>query len=400
MKYNFQTMKGDTKTTSIMFDVYIALAVLPEVFEWDKVSIENEIDSIIKNIVNAPLNLKQDTLNVLAELMKYSSIHNFGVKTGSVINSEKHEFLVLSNISTSIKFIEKLYTKNNNRLNEDTINDDIESMLTSFDLKNDIKVHKPNGKALNKLANGSYGVSNAVDKLISRIYAPAQNAPAQNAPAQNAPAQNAPAQNAPAQNAPAQNAPAQNAPAQNAPAQTSVKIETSTHNENTIKIIGEAIGFFMLYNHTIYKIEIEDYNYLANKLNENFKKNSNASIDIAVNICKNNSEKYRTGLKDWGSESKGIKYKPENFIRAVATVKIKLDENLQKDDLIKEMREINSYLIVDLNSVKVKQIVEVLLVDKQKYDNDKKEKVNPTEEVHENTTEETLLSKFKNMFKF
>lgn len=60
MNYNFQRMKKDVKTTSIMLDVYIALAVLPDVFRYDQSSIESKVDIIINNLIINSKNLKKD----------------------------------------------------------------------------------------------------------------------------------------------------------------------------------------------------------------------------------------------------------------------------------------------------------------------------------------------------
>jgi hypothetical protein len=172
------------------------------------------------------------------------------------------------------------------------------------------------------------------------------------------------------------------------------------------QIIGETIGIFILYNHIIYEIKSEEYNLLANKIKEKFKTDYNNNItkdikkieDIAIYICEKNNSKFPAGKKDWGKESDGINIEKYTIIRAVSKFKIKLNKNLLKDDLIKEMREINSYLIDGLNSVQVKKIVEDLFDNKQKQDEVKVEKTKETE-VQNQSKKDNIITKTLNWFK-
>lgn len=165
--------------------------------------------------------------------------------------------------------------------------------------------------------------------------------------------------------------------------------------KNANIVIGKAIGMFMIHLYTVYKIEKNDYELVINGIKEKFKDDYTKNIEItdeinniAINILNTNCKNLKSKNKDW--ENEGIYYNNEIFIKEVA--KIKNRKHSTNDDLINEMREINSYLKDSIDSVKVKKIVE-------EFSNNKKNE-NTIKNVPKDITQDQeekvkLTSKFK-----
>jgi len=164
--------------------------------------------------------------------------------------------------------------------------------------------------------------------------------------------------------------------------------------KNANIVIGKAIGVFMIYLYTAYKIEEDDYELVINGIKEQFKDDYTKNIEItdeinniAINILNKNCKNLKSKNKNW--ENEGIYYNNEILIKEV--VKIKNRKHSTSDDLINEMREINSYLKDGINSVKVKTIVEEVLNNK---------KIEDTIKNVPKDTKQDQDEKFKSTFKF
>jgi hypothetical protein len=181
------------------------------------------------------------------------------------------------------------------------------------------------------------------------------------------------------------------------------KIEIE-HVDKKNKTMGEAIGCFIVFKQSEFNIKIEDCNFLINEFKNTIKKdvydttneNINKIEDVAIDFCNNNFKKKEAGEKDW--ETIGIKYNTEDFIRI--NTRFKLNKNISKHDLIQEIREINSHLKNNLDSVTVKKIVEEEFDENNLEKNKKAEnnKNNIKLEVKEKEKKESVFSKFKNFW--